>query len=158
MRVVGAYRRSNSSPFPRYDEDALDERRLVLQSSILARGGVVAKDFTEEFGFAGELEFDGLRRAREDVAEDCLFDCGGAISRRERERSRTCFGTSCTIELTINIFELLQCADIRFRVQDERGSRRLTVNVFELLQNIVFRAVARDGRSCLGPCVRIGLP
>lgn len=85
MRVVGAYRRSNSSPFPRYDEDALDERRLVLQSSILARGGVVAKDFTEEFGFARELEFDGLRRAREDVAEDCFFDCGGAISRRERE-------------------------------------------------------------------------
>lgn len=75
--VVCAYRRSDSGPLPGYDEDALDERRLVLQSSVLARGGVVAEDFAEEFGFAGEMDFNGLWRAREDVAEDCFFDCGG---------------------------------------------------------------------------------
>lgn len=86
MRVVCGSRPSNSGPFPGYDEDALDERRLVLQSSVLARVGVVAEDFAEEFGFAGKLDLDGLWRAREDVAEDCFFDCGGVVSRRERER------------------------------------------------------------------------
>lgn len=83
MGVGCGCRRSSSGSLPGYDEDALDEQRLVLQSSVLARGDVVAEDFAEEFGFAGEFEFDGLWRAREDVAEDCFFDCDGAVNRKE---------------------------------------------------------------------------
>lgn len=64
-----------------YDEDAVDEGRLVLQSSAgpaRRRRRLVAEveDFAQEFGRrAGELDFDRGRGAGEGVAEDGFFHC-----------------------------------------------------------------------------------
>ena len=54
-------RRSCCSSTTGYDEDAIDERRLVLQLSVSARRLLAEQDFAEEFGFAGEVEFDRCR-------------------------------------------------------------------------------------------------
>ena len=76
MRIVCARRRSSCSSTTGYDEDAVDERRLVPESSGPARRLVAEEDFAEEFGFAGEVELDRCRRAGEGVAEDGFFHCG----------------------------------------------------------------------------------
>ena len=60
---------------PGDDVETVDERRraaLVLRSPAPAR---IVHDFGERFCGSGVLDFDGLRRVREEIAVDGFLDC-----------------------------------------------------------------------------------
>ncbi len=57
---------------PGHDVEAIDEQRLVLGSASAA-----AADVDEEFGLGGQLDFEGVGGAGEDVAVAGFFDCAG---------------------------------------------------------------------------------
>ena len=98
--------------YPGHDVETVDERRraaLVLRSPAPAR---IVHDVGERFRGSGMLDFDGLRRVREEIAVDGFLDC----ARREHGDQRGDHG-----RLTVDIFEPLQGVGFRAGVEDERG-------------------------------------
>ncbi len=64
--------RAGPAGSPGHDVEAIDEQRLVLGSAPGA-----APRVGEEFGLGGQLDFEGVGGAGEDVAVAGFFDCAG---------------------------------------------------------------------------------